>query len=293
MFGLLNINKPKGATSRDAVNRVQWLARQASGKKEKVGHAGTLDPIATGVLVMCLGPATRLIEHVQRMPKQYRGKFLLGQQSASDDVELEVEHLTDPPVPSWTEIEDALQRFIGNIWQVPPVYSAIKVAGKKSYDLARSGEAVELAARPVTVYSIDVVSYDYPTLVLDITCGSGTYIRSIGRDVAKRLGTAAVMSELVRTAIGEFKIEAGHDPHQLEIETLSDAILPPDLAVADLQRVELTAEEVEELTHGRPIAPRDELTPRELAMFTPAGRLFALGKRKRGGLLWPVRVFSE
>ena len=207
MFGLLNLNKPKGLTSRDAVNRAQRI----TGKRVKVGHAGTLDPIATGVLVVCLGPATRLIEHVQRMPKRYRGTFLLGCRSPSDDVELEPKLLTDPPIPTREQVEAALPAFVGDIQQVPPAYSAIKLGGQKAYDLARRGDAPDLPPRPVTIHAIGVARYEYPELVLDIHCGSGTYIRSLGRDLAAALGTAAVMSELERTAIGEFRVEDAVD----------------------------------------------------------------------------------
>jgi len=191
MFGLLNLNKPAGMSSRDAVNRVQWLARKMTGEKVKVGHAGTLDPIATGVLVVCLGPATKLIEHVQRMPKQYRGTFLLGRRSPSDDVELEAEPLTNPPIPTADEIAAALPAFMGEIQQTPPAYSAIKIKGRKAYDLARRGEQVEMTPRTVTIHSLDIVRYEYPELVLNIRCGSGTYVRALGRAVAKSLGTAA------------------------------------------------------------------------------------------------------
>lgn len=293
VFGLLNINKPKGATSRDAVNRVLWLARQVTGQRKfKVGHAGTLDPIATGVLVVCLGPATRLIENVQKMPKRYRGTFLLGRRSPSDDVELEAELLDNPPVPGWLDIEDACRPLTGRIEQTPPAYSAIKIDGKKAYDLARAGEAPTMKPRPVMIYSIEVAEYEYPKLVLDIECGSGTYIRAIGRDLAESLGTAAVMSELERTAIGGFEVEAGIDPSDLTEQNLSDTLISPEAALADLQRVDLTPDELEKIRSGQPIEPRRELTPQELAMFAPDGSLFAIGKRKRGGLLWPVRVFG-
>lgn len=301
MFGLLNINKPKGLTSRDAVNRVQWLVRRVEGRNgelapkrtsSKVGHAGTLDPIATGVLVICLGPATRLIEHVQRMPKQYRGTFLLGRSSPSDDVELEPTPLDNPPVPTAEQIMAALPAFVGQIEQVPPAYSAIKIKGQKAYDLARNGQQVDIAPRPVTIHRIDVVRYDYPELVLDIRCGSGTYIRSLGRDLAASLGTAAVMSELVRTAIGDFTLDAAAGPNELSEENLRDALLPASLAVADLPRIDLTAYQAEELRHGRPVAPPPETPAGELALLSPTGDLFALGKRGRAGKLWPVRVFD-
>ena len=205
MFGLLNVHKPAGITSRDVVNRIQRVVRPV-----KVGHAGTLDPLATGVLVICLGSATRLIEYVQRMPKHYRGTFLLGRKSDTEDIEGEIEVLDAAPQPSIDEIHAALPQFVGTIRQRPPAYSALKVGGKRAYQLARAGQEVQLAARPIEVYSLSLQHYEYPEIVLDIQCGSGTYVRSLGRDLADGLGTGAVMSALERTAIGDFDLSLIH-----------------------------------------------------------------------------------
>lgn len=288
MFGLLNVNKPKGLTSRDAVNRVQRLVRPA-----KVGHAGTLDPIATGVLLLCLGPATKLIEHVQRMPKAYRGAFLLGRRSASDDVELTVEELPGAPIPTLSEIESALPSFVGEIQQVPPAYSAIKVAGEKSYNLARAGKPPELPPRPVTIHELTIARYDYPELALDVRCGSGTYIRALGRDLANALGTAAVMSELERTAIGAFGVADAITPEDLSRDRVEAALLPAGLAVADLPRLEVNAAEIEELRNGRFIPCPSASREGEAAAFDERGRLVALVK-PRGRDRWqPVRNFGS
>ena len=189
MFGLLNINKPSGITSRRVVDRVARLV-----KPLKAGHAGTLDPLASGVLVVCVGQATRLIEYVQRMPKRYRATFLLGRSSPTEDVEGEVSELAGAPEPSRAQIEQAAQGMLGQLAQRPPAFSAIKVAGRRSYDLARAGQAVELEPRTITVYGIDLIAYRYPELELDIRCGSGTYVRTLGRELAERLGSCAVMS---------------------------------------------------------------------------------------------------
>src|SRR5436190_8799230 len=199
MFGLLNVDKPSGLTSRDVVNRVQRLV-----KPHKVGHAGTLDPLASGVLVVCVGPATRLIEYVQRMPKRYLATFLLGRRSETEDIEGAVTELTDTPVPTVEQAHGALPNFVGRIQQLPPAFSALKVDGQRAYALARKGETPDLQPRPIEVYSVELVEYSYPQLVLDIRCGSGTYVRSLGRDIARALGTEAVMSALVRTEIGPF-----------------------------------------------------------------------------------------
>ena len=175
MFGVININKPQGWSSRATLARVERLLRPV-----KVGHAGTLDPLAEGVLVACLGPATRLIEHVQRMPKEYRATFLVGRRSPSDDVDSEVELLVDPPTPTRAEIESLLPRFTGVIEQRPPAFSAVKIDGQRAYKLARRGREVETSLRKVEVYEILLERYDYPEVELSIRCSSGTYVRSIG-----------------------------------------------------------------------------------------------------------------
>lgn len=292
LFGLLNINKPVGLTSRDAVNRVQRLIRPT-----KVGHAGTLDPIATGVLVLCLGPATRLIEHVQQMPKRYRATFRLGCTSDSDDIELPVTELINPPMPTREEISQALTPFIGTIEQTPPIYSAIKVQGKKSYDLARQGKAVELKPRPVVIHQIDVCDYRYPELVLDIQCGSGFYVRSLGRDLAVTLGTAAVMTALERTAIGDFEVAQALDPKALDLELIERELIPATQAVTACPQIKLTDTQVEEINHGRAInssAGQGSFDAgQEIALLYPDTTLFALAKEKADGRLWPCRVFKQ
>jgi tRNA pseudouridine55 synthase len=284
--GVLNLNKPSGVTSRRVVDRVQRLARPA-----KAGHAGTLDPLASGVLVVCVGAATRLIEYVQRMPKRYTATFLLGRESPTDDVEGEVAELTDPPVPEHEQLRTAAQRFVGRIEQRPPAYSAVKVRGQRAYDLARRGEQVKLEARPVTVHRIDVVDYTYPRVTLDVLCGSGTYIRSLGRDLAESLGTKAVMSALERTAIGEFRVDEAVDPDQLTPEDWLDHLLPSLAAVGALMQIELSDEQVEAVRHGRTIAlPAGLHEEAELAAVDAEGRLVAMLTRRGGAEFRPSRV---
>jgi tRNA pseudouridine55 synthase len=285
MIGLLNLHKPSGPTSRDMVNRVQRLVYPA-----KVGHAGTLDPLASGVLVVCVGPATRLIRYVQQMPKQYRGTFLLGRESPSDDTEIEPTLLPGAPQPSREAIEAALRPFVGSIYQRPPAYSAVKVAGQKAYAMARRGEEVELAARPVEVYSLDVVEYDYPRLVLDIDCGSGTYVRSLGRDLARSLATAAVMSGLVRTAIGPFSLDTALVPGDLTRPTLAEKLLPPAVAVAGLPAVTLDEPQWTEISHGRTVACDAPAEATEVAAFVAGGRLLAILEPRGTGNWGPKLV---
>jgi len=284
-YGILNLNKPAGVTSRRVVDDVQRLVRPA-----KVGHAGTLDPLATGVLVVCTGAATRLIEYVQQMPKSYTGTFLLGRESPTEDVEGEVTELDNPPLPSRQEIETVVRAFVGRIEQRPPAFSALKVGGRRAYKLARRGEAVELKSRPVTIHRIEVARYEYPALTLHVECGSGTYIRSLGRDVAASLGTAAVMSELSRTAIGRFRLEEAVDPGRLTKQNWTDFLLPPLWAVDALPRVELTGGEIARIRNGQTIS-RKGSPPRghEMAAVDASGRLVAILQARGGDLLGPVR----
>lgn len=286
MFGLLNVNKPAGITSRDVVNRVQRLV-----KPHKVGHAGTLDPLATGVLVVCIGQATRLIEFVQRMPKRYVGTFLLGRRSDTEDVEGLVELLENPRQPSEESVLASLPQFVGTIEQMPPAYSALKIEGKRAYAVARRGETVTLQARPIEVYSMDLVSYEYPTLVLDIRCGSGTYVRSLGRDIARAVGTEAVMSDLLRSEIGPFMVSDSLNYDQITGETIAAHLRPAAEAVADLPSVVVTGEDITELSDGRRIANPSGLQAAEIPAFDSQGQLIALLKTAEDGRLQPTRYF--
>ncbi len=284
-YGLLNLNKPPGITSRKAVDHVQRVVRPA-----KAGHAGTLDPLATGVLVVCVGPATRLIEFVQRMPKTYVGTFLLGRTSPTEDIEGEVTELPNPVVPSHDQILAAAERFVGRIQQRPPAYSAVKVQGQRAYKLARKEAPFELKPRPITIHRIEVLQYEYPALTLDIECGSGTYVRSLGRDLAESLGTGAVMSALQRTAIGSFRVSEAIDPEAVTKTSWTSDLLPPLRAVAALPQVELSPEEAQRIRNGQTIdRPVQAEETGELAAVDDQGRLLAVLTRRGDHLLGPLR----
>jgi tRNA pseudouridine55 synthase len=279
LSGILNVAKSAGITSRRVVDRVVRLVRPA-----KAGHAGTLDPLATGVLVVCVGQATRLIDYVQRMPKTYEGAFLLGRTSDTEDVEGVVVELSDPPRPTPGQIEGAFGRFLGTILQRPPAYSALKVEGKRAYDLARAGQEVELAPRPIEVHSIELLGYEYPELRLRIVCGSGTYIRSLGRDLAETLGTGAVMSALVRTAIGGFRLEDACDVETLDAAGLAEKLQPLRTAVEDLPSTELSEAELRTLNFGQAIARTGPAGVDEWIGYDIAGRLASILKPVGPGL---------
>ncbi len=310
LFGVININKPGGVTSRWVVDQVQRLVRPA-----KSGHAGTLDPLAAGVLVVCVGPATRLVPYVQQMPKRYAVTFLLGRTSDTDDVEGSITLLDNAPRPSPGAIRQAAADLVGEILQRPPAYSAIKVQGRRAYQLARSGKPPVLPPRTVTVRAIDIVKYEYPELMLDIQCGSGVYVRSLGRDLAESLGGGAVMSALTRTAIGAFQIEDACDPRKLTRDNIGEFLLPPRLAAASLPLVTLTSEEARRLAGGLTVkraatppaqvkelpSPKEEFAAtddelpspdEEFAALDEAGRLVAI-VRSRCGELRPLRNFPR
>lgn len=287
--GLLNLNKPAGMTSRRVVDIVQRLVRPL-----KAGHAGTLDPLATGVLVTCVGAATRLIEYVQRLPKSYTGTFLLGRTSPTEDIEGEVTMLDDPPVPMRDEVLDASSKLVGRIEQRPPAFSALKVAGQRAYELARKGKAVELQPRPVTIYALEVLRYEYPELVLRIECSGGTYVRSLGRDLAESLGTGAVMSALVRTSIGPFHLEQAVDPHELTPENWTDRLLPLVCAVEELPRVVLSTEEVGRVRNGLPIrSSHPTADAPEIAAVDGDGQFVAILRPRGPNMLGPARVLGS
>jgi tRNA pseudouridine55 synthase len=220
--GVIVIDKPAGLTSARVVDRVKRLLPRGT----KVGHAGTLDPFATGVLVLLVGRATKLCEAMMDQPKAYEATFKLGATTATDDPESPEQVTPAVRAPEGSAVEAALAQFSGTILQRPPAYSAIKVDGRRAYDLARRGDEVEIAARPVNVYRIDLVKYEFPLLDLSIACGRGTYIRSIARDLGERLGTGAYVTRLRRTRVGRFTTDEAVVPDVLQRETIVNAIRP-------------------------------------------------------------------
>jgi tRNA pseudouridine55 synthase len=231
-------------TSRDAVNRVQkWFPRGT-----RIGHTGTLDPLATGVLVVCVGAATRLADYVQAMGKTYSSRFRLGATSTSDDADGVVAEKADVETPGRERVEVALGTFVGTIEQVPPAVSALKVAGERAHDLARQGRVVELAARPVRIDAIRLVGYEWPFVDVEVDCGKGTYIRSIARDLGVKLGVGGLVQTLRRTRVGPFTAGEGIG---VEERPAVLPLLPMVRAVAGLPPVRVGAEEARRFRQGQ------------------------------------------
>ena len=209
----LSFNKPYGWTSFQVVSKVRSaISKKLHVKKIKVGHAGTLDPLATGVLIVCTGKSTKLIDELQSHTKEYIATLKLGAATPSYDKETEedavypTEHITKELV------ETVLQRFIGTIEQTPPEYSAVKINGKRAYEFARKGKSVELKPKTLVIDSIELLECNFPEIVIRVVCSKGTYIRALARDIGRELQSGAYLTGLVRTRIGEYKIDECLDP---------------------------------------------------------------------------------
>lgn len=199
---MLLINKPVGWTSFDVVNKLRYKL-----KIKKIGHAGTLDPLATGLLILCTGKMTKRIDEFQAQEKEYTGKFIIGQSTPSHDLETEVSEIKDISSISEEAIVQTAKKFLGTIQQIPPLHSAIKVDGKRAYKLARKGKDIELKPREVKITAFDILEIKKPAISFRIVCSKGTYIRSIARDFGNDLGVGAYLTDLCRTRIGEFKLK--------------------------------------------------------------------------------------
>ncbi|MFC1960539.1 tRNA pseudouridine(55) synthase TruB [Chloroflexota bacterium] len=289
-FGFLNVNKPPGPTSHDIVAGVR-----RGTKVRKVGHAGTLDPMASGVLIVCLGPATRLSSYAMNSPKQYRARIKLGVTTDTYDAEGQI--TAEQPIGDLTCDQAAamLPFFVGEIEQIPPMYSAIKQDGKKLYELARAGQEVEREPRQVTITSLELLSCDLPEVEVLVHCSPGTYIRSLAYDLGAMLGVGAHLTGLVRVTSGAFHVDdaIGWDDLQQAIaaDDWAQYLLPPDQVLVELPVVHLTAEQVARVQHGNAI-PAEGAVEGEARAYDPDGRLLALVKAV--GPEWqPVRVFQS
>ena len=296
--GWICLDKPYDLTSTHAVSRVRRAFNA-----QKAGHAGTLDPLATGILPIALGEATKTVPFLVDADKVYRFTIAWGRTTATYDREGETTAQSDVR-PTVADVEAVLPRFVGEISQVPPAYSAIKVDGERAYDLARAGETVELAARNVTIHSARVAEApDADHVTLEIECGKGTYVRAIARDLADLLGACGHVSALRRTRVGGFTEEnavtlelledLGHKARQLE------ALLPVKTALDDIPELAVTAEDAFRLKQGRPIvlvprqveAVKARLKPGCRTVSAMAGGVVVALCEMRAGRLEPSRVF--
>lgn len=230
LSGILNLNKPAGLSSTSALTRIKAVFPRD--QRPKIGHAGTLDPFATGVLLVLFGRATRQCEQLMGQPKCYRATIKLGGTTTTLDPTSSEEPTPLPrrSASEWLqEVERVLPQFVGVIQQTPPAFSALKISGRPAYRLARRGQPVALAPRPVTIYSIQLMSLELPLLELDIRCGRGTYVRSLARDIARALGTGGYLTALQRNAIGPFTLEDSVKLDSVQFDTIRDKLIRADV----------------------------------------------------------------
>jgi len=256
-----------------------------------VGHAGTLDPLATGVLLVMLGQATRLSSYLMSAPKVYCAEVVLGASTATDDAEAPAQDVRPVTQVARTDIDRCLLSFLGPICQTPPVYAAVRQGGEKLYKLARKGVPVEPVARQVEIHRIHVQAWSPPRLMLRIECGSGTYIRSLARDLGAALEVGGYLHGLRRVASGAFHAEACYTLAELESAASIEGCLEPlDRAVLELPAAMLHPIDVQRVQHGLPILAERE-TDGLVRLYGTEGTLLALGEA-RGGQIRPVRVFT-
>lgn len=289
VHGFLNIDKPAGMTSHDVVARL----RRAAGQK-RVGHGGTLDPAATGVLPIALGEATKLLSHLVDGRKTYIATIHLGVTTTTDDAEGAVVQTRPVPALSRDTLEAALRPFVGTIQQIPPRYSAIQVGGQRMYDLARRGESVELAPRAVEIDQLDVHDWQPPRLTIKVICGKGTYIRALARDLGAVLGCGAHLAALRRTRVGPLTMDAAVALATLTEDPacLTQHLLPPETALLDWPRVDVDEPSAKQIRNGLPVrfsAPQP--AGDFIRAHAPGGTLLAL-LRNTNGAWQPFRVFS-
>jgi tRNA pseudouridine55 synthase len=275
--GIIVLDKPGGPTSRELVNRVARLFPKA-----KVGHSGTLDPLAGGILIVCVGTATRLTELIQLLPKSYRTIVCLGARSDTDDAQGSIVAALNPSAPSLPAIQAALESLQGNVLQQPPEFSALKVKGQRAYDLARAGRSVPLAPRLVQIDRIELLGYEWPHLELEIDCSKGVYIRSIARDLGEALGCGGYVQELTRTRIGPFTLDHAVAYASLGADSIKGHLRPPLEAVSHLTRHVLDEAQIAAVVAGRAIALPEVMShaqPHRLwALVDEHARLIALAE---------------
>jgi len=302
--GILPINKPRGLTSHDVVAR----ARRILGLR-RIGHTGTLDPEVSGVLPLCLGRATRVVEYIQDLPKEYQATIRIGLSTDTEDLTGRILEQTDRVHLEESEVRDAFSRFVGDIEQIPPMYSAVKVQGQKLYELARKGREVERKPRKVTILQLDILDLDltnrHPEIRFRVLCSKGTYIRTLCADIGKKLGYPAVMADLVRTSAGAIRLEQCISLEQLEdaaahgeifpylipadraLPHLPACYVPPTLAGLALKGQKLPLAGL--LPNGSGLPEQGGL----IRLYDRDGPFLGIFRMEPGpGLIIPVKVFS-
>ena len=290
--GVLVVDKPIGLTSHDVVQ----IIRKGTGIR-RAGHTGTLDPRASGVLVVLIGPAVRLSEYVSASDKRYQANIRLGSTTNTYDAEGSVTSTNPVEDISEEEFDEILQQYVGEIQQTPPPYSAVKVKGRKAYEMARKGEEVKLEPRTINVYSLEVLEWAPPEAVIDVYCSSGTYVRSLANDLGESLGVGAHLIGLRRTKSGRFTLRDAVPLRRLreafDVGNWYEHLIPAAEALGDWPMVELTADEVELVRHGHRV-PAESASEGMVRGVSEQGDLVALMELEEDTMEWqPRKVFFQ
>jgi tRNA pseudouridine55 synthase len=296
MDGILNIHKDIGMTSHDVVAKIRKLLKQ-----KRVGHAGTLDPAASGVLPICIGQGTRVAEYLSESGKAYRAEIGFGVVTDTYDAEGTILRTTDASELTLARIEEVLPQFLGAQMQMPPLYSAIKLQGQPAYKRMRAGEEITLAARPVEIYRLQIATWETPVLTLDIECSKGTYIRSLAYDLGERVGYGAHLTGLVRTRSGPFMLAESISLAQLALAveqgTVAECVFPADFALQQYPALYLDAETVERVLHGNAFHYEEQPSMQpgsELArIYDSSGHFLAIATWNSEQQMWqPKKVLA-
>jgi tRNA pseudouridine55 synthase len=293
--GIIVLNKPGGMTSHRCVSIIRRLAQT-----KKVGHTGTLDPDVTGVLPVCIGQGTRVAEYLLDYDKEYVAEIVLGRSTTTEDESGET--VADSPLhvaPTRDDIEQTLQSFVGEIEQVPPMYSAVKVQGVRLHQLARQGKEVERKSRKVQIYSLNLLDYaptlPYPVLKFRVRCSKGTYIRTLGVDIGRSLGLPAHLKSLVRTKSGPYTLEQSVTFDEIETwseQTWQERMLPLDSALTHLPRLILNQEQSERVLFGQSILIEQKVEDEQYyRVYAPGLTFLAIYEGKAPHLIRPKKVF--
>ncbi len=292
MDGILNIHKAIGMTSHDVVAKIRKILKQ-----KRVGHAGTLDPAASGVLPICVGQGTRVAEYLSESGKAYQAEICFGTVTDTYDSEGSILRTSDTSTLTLAHIEEILPQFLGSQMQMPPLYSAIKLQGQPAYKRMRAGEEITLAARPITLYQLRILGWQAPHLTLEVACSKGTYIRSLAYDLGERLGYGAHLSALVRTRSGPFVLAESITLEQvaeaMEHHTIARLLTSADMVLQHYPALHLDAPTVERVLHGNSFSY--EQSPAELArVYDAEGQFLAIATWNAEQNMWqPKKVFTN
>lgn len=285
--GLINILKPPGMTSHDVVSFIRRTYHL-----KRVGHAGTLDPAAAGVLPVAIGTGTRLLEYMTDCDKSYRVELTIGYETDTGDDTGTITRSMDCSMPTTEKLTEVLASFLGTIEQVPPMYSAIKVEGKKLYELARAGITIERKSRTVTIHNITLLKVNTTSILFDVTCSKGTYIRSLCTDIGEKINCPVVMSFLVRTRVGSFAVNQAFTLEEIE-EDPAKALLPVDIALEYMPKVILSQEISQAFKHGKNIKNTSDTKNDQslLRIYDHEQLLIGIGQiNATGALIVPIKV---